>query len=396
MTDRVVATWLGQTPVFGVSADVTGATLLALKNVGKPWPIDGAEGEDVEVDTGRDDPPEHVIVRDASELDIDVPLFGYAASSGDGAAAPALDALDYLLESGLGAPIQEHGGEGMNAGSAAGNMVADAVIAGLAPDDLACVYLGPAVLPTRSQVRRVVAIGGAPTYTIAPNWGTAPTTDAVIMGGRGYGQGARLQAAGDSVETIVDRNGVLFRQLGGRLGTLNLKALAGKQPRLTGKIRFDSWTRGVTAAARPAITVFPASMIFKLAPVWFNGTQHPVKSVEVDFGLSLVDSDASEAANGRADMVMVKADPIVTITPLYAPATWNDAFRAETVGELLLQFGGSFLGARANMAAFHALRAQVIEKPTPQSDGGNLRHQVKFRILGAGANGRRRWSFVRW
>lgn len=395
MTDRDAAVWLQQETTFGQTADATGAAALALKSTGRPWPMDMSSGEDLDIDSGRDDPAEHVITRDGAELDVNVPLFGFATTSGDGDAAPAEDALDWLLESGLGAPVQAHGGEGVGGTSTTANVVLDSSLAGLAVDDIGFVYRGAADTPARVEARRISSISGAPTYGVTPAWAVAPVTAAVFLGSRGYGQNAQLAAAGASIEALVLRNQVLYRLLGGRAKSLALKAQSGQVPRLTGKVGFDSWARGATAASRPAITTFPASMVFRLAPVWFNGTRYPIKSIEIDFGLTVVDQDASEATNGRADMVLTRADPVITITPAHAPSVWNDAFRAETVGEFLCQFGGAYLGSRANVAAFHALRAQVIEAPVNQSDSGYLRHQVKLRVLGAGADSRRRWTFAR-
>lgn len=390
---RVRGVWIAP-HVNDTDPDPTGAAYVPVRFDGAPDPVDMTEIEELGSATARNEPNELTVLRSGARLDLAMPFGGFANSSGDGVAPPAADATDLILANGLGVAIQETAGEGVAASSLVGNVILDAAIAGLLSGCLLPVFLGPNVSPLRALWRRV-GLPTTATYPVFPDWPVAPTTDAIAFGVRAFGQDAQLQAAAPPLAALVEVAGTLHRLLNGRVSSLSLDASAGKKVMLNASILFDSYAQGVVAAARPAIGVFPAPMVQSLAPFHWNGALYATKSVKLNFGIKAVEDGATSGVNGRAGWETVEIDPVVTIAPAWAPATWNGAFAAGTIGELLAQFGGAVPGSRLNSAAFHARRAQIMEAPSNQDDAGKLRQQVQFKVLGAGAAGLRRWGFGR-
>lgn len=394
-SSRVRAVWLAAESTYGSDPDSDGSDYAALRVDGEPDPQDGTEIEDVGNDSGRNEPPELVITRSGAKLDLAIPLYGYATTSGDGDSAPTADALDLVLANAFGAAIQATGGEGVNSGSSSSDLVLDTSLSGAAIGDLFPVYLGASDTPARVVWRRVSTIVGAPTYGITPNHTTTPTTAAVLLGARGYGQADDLQTATTGLACVVEIDGTLHRLLGGRVMSMSLDAVAGKVPRLNASLMFDSWESGVSMASLPAITTFPAPMVQRLAPFAFNGTVYPTKSIKIDFGIKAQPIESTSGSNARTGITTVAIDPVVSVEFAWAPGTWNAAFSAGTVGVIVAQCGGAYGSSRGNSAGFSALRAQVQSAPKAVSDGGYMRNAVEFRVLGSGGAGLRRWEFAR-
>ena len=391
-SSRVRAVYLAAESTYGTDPDSDGSDYVALRVNGEPEPVDGTEVEDVGNASGRNAPNDLVITRSGAKLDLEIPLYGYATSSGDGTAAPTADALDLILANALGAAVQASAGEGVATGSTTSNLVLDATVGTLAIGSLV-----PIIVTASSRVswRRVSVISGAPTYDVVPDWATAPVTADVLQGARSYGQADDLSTMTTGLACVVEVAGTLHRLLGGRVVSLSIEAVAGKVPTVKASLMFDSWEQGVSMASLPAITTHTAPMVQRLAPFLWGSTQYPTKSVKLDFGISAPERAATEGSNARANFETVSIDPVITVEPAWAPSSWNVAFAAGTVAHAFAQFGGVYAGSRSASAAFSGLRAQVQAPPTAMSDGGYLRNSVQLRVLDSGGAGLYRWMFGR-
>lgn len=389
---RIRALHLAAEGTYGTDPDSDGSDYLPLRCTGLFDPVDGTEIENVGGATGRNEPPEMTVTRSGAKLDLVIPLYGYATGSGDGDAAPTTDVLDLVFNNAYGAAIQATGGEGVAASSTTSNVILDAAISGLTAGSLLPVYM--ASTPAQTLFRRVGTVATA-TYPVFPDWAVAPLTAAVAYGARGWGQANQLQTAGASLAAAVNVGGQIHRLLGGRVTAISGEAVAGKIANLNVSLMFDSYESNVTMASLPAITTFPAPIVQALAPFYWNGTQYQTKSLKIDFGLKSVALEAVSGANGRANIDVVEIDPVITVEPAWAPGTWNAAFAAGTVGEVLCQIGGRYTSGRPNAFAMHGLRAQIMAPPTNSDDGGYLRESVQIKVLGSGADAARRWEFAR-
>jgi hypothetical protein len=392
-SSRVRAIHLAQMGAWQTDPDADGSDYLPLNFDGMPDPVDGTESEEVAAASGRNEPGEIIITRSGGKLDLAIPFRGYAAGSGDGDAAPTADVIDYVFANAFGTAIQATGGEGVGSGSTTSNIVLDAAITDLGSGSLLPVLM--ADTPTRTQWRRVGTIATA-TYPVTPDWPIAPVTAGVAYGVRGYGQANQLQTQTVGLATIANVAGTLHRLIGGRIGKLGLDCIAGKKTVLNASLMYDSYEEGATAASLPNVTSYPSPIIQTLAPFYWNGTLYPIRSLKIDFGLKTVEVPATQGINGRGSFDVVEIDPVVTVELAWAPTTWNTAFQAGTVGELLAHVGGTFGAAgRPNSAAFHALRAQIQVAPPNADQGGVLTQTVTFKVLGSGGNALRRWGMYR-
>lgn len=389
---RIRACHLAAESTYGSDPDSDGSDYLPIRCTGKFDPVDGTEIEDVGGATGRNEPPELTVTRSGAKLDLVIPLYGYGTASGDGDAAPTTDVLDLVFNNAFGAAIQSTGGEGVAASSTTSNVILDAAISGLSVGSLLPVYM--ASTPAQTLFRRVGTVSTA-TYPVFPDWAVAPLTAAVAYGARGWGQANQLQTAGASLAAAVNVGGQIHRLLGGRVMSMSAEAVAGKVANLNVSIMFDSYEPNVTMASLPAITTFPAPVVQKLAPFYFNTTNYAVKSTKIDFGIKAAVVEATSGSNGRANIEVVEIDPVITVEPAWAPGTWNSSFAAGTVGEVLAQVGGLFASSRPNCFAMHGLRAQVMAPPSNVDDNGYLRESVQIKILGSGADATRRWEWAR-
>lgn len=393
---RITAVYLAAESTYGTDPDADGSDYLPIRFDGVADPVDATEIEEVGNASGRNEPAELVVTRSGARLDLTIPLYGYAAGSGDGDAAPTADVLDLLLANLCGAALQANGGEGVNAGSGASTLVLDASVAGLVVGTLVPVYLGASDLPVRTHWRRIGNAASAPTYSVVPDWLNTPTTNAIMYGVRGYGQANNLQTATTGLAAIVNRGGTLHRLLGGRIVAMSFDLTAGKVAKMSVGIRFDSYEEGATAASLPAITTYPSPIIQTLSQCYWGASLVPYKSVKIDMRPRTVEVQSAAGTNGRGQMEVVEIDPLVTIDPAWAPSTWNAAFQAGTSAELLVQIGGGYTSSgRPNTMCFHGRRAQINAAPTIVDDGGYLRNAVSLAVLGSGSSGTYRWMIAR-
>lgn len=393
---RITAVYLAAESTYGVDPDSDGSDYLPIRFDGLADPVDATEIEEIGNASGRNEPAELQVTRSGAKLSLTIPLYGYAAGSGDGDAAPTADVLDLLLANVCGTALQATGGEGVNSGSGASTLVLDASVTGLVVGTLVPVYLGASDTPIRTHWRRIGNAASAPTYSVVPDWSSTPTTSAIMYGVRGYGQANNLQTATVGLAAIVNRGGTLHRLLGGRITSWSFDLTTGKVARMSVGLNFDSYEEGATAASLPAITTYPSPIIQTLAPCYWGSTEVRYKSIKIDMRPKVVEVQSAAGTNGRGGMEVVEIDPMITIDPAWAPSTWNSAFQAGTASELLVQIGGGYTASgRPNTMAFHARRAQINTAPTIVDDGGYLRNAVSMVALGSGSSGTYRWMLAR-
>lgn len=393
---RITAVYLAAESTYGVDPDSDGSDYLPIRFDGLADPVDATEIEEIGNASGRNEPAELQVTRSGAKLSLTIPLYGYAAGSGDGDAAPTADVLDLLLANVCGTALQATGGEGVNSGSGASTLVLDASVTGLVVGTLVPVYLGASDTPIRTHWRRIGNAASAPTYSVVPDWSSTPTTAAIMYGVRGYGQANNLQTPTTGLAAIVNRGGTLHRLLGGRITSMSFDLTAGKVARMSVGLSFDSYEEGATAASLPAITTYPSAIIQTLAPCYWGATQVPYKSIKIDMRPKVVEVQSAAGTNGRGGMEVVEIDPMITIDPAWAPSTWNSAFQAGTAAELLVQIGGGYTSSgRPNAMCFHGRRAQINAAPTIVDDGGYLRNAVSMAVLGSGSSGTYRWMIAR-
>lgn len=393
---RITAVYLAAESTYGVDPDSDGSDYLPIRFDGLADPVDATEIEEIGNASGRNEPAELQVTRSGAKLSLTIPLYGYAAGSGDGDAAPTADVLDLLLANVCGTALQATGGEGVNSGSGASTLVLDASVTGLVVGTLVPVYLGASDTPIRTHWRRIGNAASAPTYSVVPDWSSTPTTSAIMYGVRGYGQANNLQTATVGLAAIVNRGGTLHRLLGGRITSWSFDLTTGKVARMSVGLNFDSYEEGATAASLPAITTYPSPIIQTLAPCYWGSTEVRYKSIKIDMRPKVVEVQSAAGTNGRGGMEVVEIDPMITIDPAWAPSTWNSAFQAGTAAELLVQIGGGYTASgRPNTMAFHARRAQINTAPTIVDDGGYLRNAVSMVALGSGSSGTYRWMLAR-
>lgn len=393
---RITAVYLAAESTYGVDPDSDGSDYLPIRFDGLADPVDATEIEEIGNASGRNEPAELQVTRSGAKLSLTIPLYGYAAGSGDGDAAPTADVLDLLLANVCGTALQATGGEGVNSGSGASTLVLDASVTGLVVGTLVPVYLGASDTPIRTHWRRIGNAASAPTYSVVPDWSSTPTTAAIMYGVRGYGQANNLQTPTTGLAAIVNRGGTLHRLLGGRITSMSFDLTAGKVARMSVGLSFDSYEEGASAASLPAITTYPSAIIQTLAPCYWGSTLVPYKSIKIDMRPKVVEVQSAAGTNGRGGMEVVEIDPMITIDPAWAPSTWNSAFQAGTASELLVQIGGGYTSSgRPNAMCFHARRAQINTAPTIVDDGGYLRNSVSMVALGSGSSGTYRWMLAR-
>ena len=177
---RLTAVYLAAEPPFGADPDSDGRDDPPIRFDGVADPVDATEIEEIGNASGRNEPAELQVTRSGAKLSLTIPLYGYAAGSGDGDAAPTADVLDLLLANVCGTALQATGGEGVNSGSGASTLVLDASVTGLVVGTLVPVYLGASDTPIRTHWRRVGNAASAPTYSVVPDWSSTPTTSAIM------------------------------------------------------------------------------------------------------------------------------------------------------------------------------------------------------------------------
>src|SRR5688572_18138255 len=116
MTDPQRRVYLAAELAWSTDPDADGSDYLPVPIKNRPYPVNGQVLEETNYATGGDAPTESIPTQDASSLDLEIAMGGYATASGDGAAAPTADVIDLILANGLGVSIDSFGGEGVAAG----------------------------------------------------------------------------------------------------------------------------------------------------------------------------------------------------------------------------------------------------------------------------------------
>jgi len=393
MVERVRALWVDEESTYNTdpSADGSGYQHVPLQSL--PTAENAQEGVDLQYATGRNHGPERIPLADRGAVNgIEIPLLGFGTSSGDEAAPPATDMVDWIMTSALGQPLAAYEGEGVAAGSGASNVILDDTVTGLAQ------YIPIPVWYATNRVRwrAINSAAGAPTYTVLPDWDSLPLDSSIMYGARVWGQQDQFQTQGATLHTVVQTN-LRNQRLGGvRPTALSAHMTAGGECVLRTSFVSDSWADNDTAkSSLPAPTTIPVPAIGVLSSVYWGSTALTVSQVDIDFGLSAGVIPGANAANGRADHVINSADPTITINLAWDPASYDVDFRAGTFRSLLVQMGGGTSASRVNSFCFFAPRVEISQPPQVGGLNGRLRHTVTFRVADSGVSGARRWCWAR-
>jgi hypothetical protein len=315
-------------------------------------------------------------------------LLGLAAAAGDGDTPAATDTLSKILDACFGAGTATNG-EGVGAGSAVDSIVMDTAI--WAANALVCIADANAN-SGRAQWRRVT--GATTPYTPAPaNLAAAPTTTGI-----GYGtiHHAGFSDDGYSLSAVIDIDGIFYYLSGGRPTSLKITGESGQRCTVDVGMRFDS--KAEQTATKTTLTAYAISahtpIKGALSPFYWGASAYAIKSLELDFGLTVADDESTAGANGRQDIQVLAADPVLRITPRYDQSVWEADFLAGTTREALVAFGaGAISGGVLNTCAFSCAAAQV-RAVTEQADGKRLRHQIELVVRDNGASSDY-WRFAR-
>lgn len=386
-----VSVYVAAESAYGSDPDTDGSDYLPLQVQGAPYASDDYVMEDSDYATGRNRHTAMVPVVGGASASLETVLTGLSALADDGDAPPALDALDLIFNAAFGAG-STFSGEGLaSSGHTTTSAVADADI--LAVEDLALIEL----VNGRGGWASVTAKSAGPvTYTLAPALAAAPDPDGAIMGARYW---VPADGGGASLSLLMSVDGTRRRIGGARPSSLKIAQTAGQRAMVSVGIRGDSLTRETSHSSLPAISKFenPAIKGALSRFVW-GSTEYAVKSVELDFGLEVVDVSSIAGANGRGDIFVVKARPTITIMPLFATG-WEDDFQAGTERSVLIQFGsGARANGRVSSVGFFAQAAQVTAQ-SDQDDGGVYRKSITLRVQDAGirtgTTAYRHWTLAR-
>lgn len=393
--ERVRTLHVDEESAYRTEPSANGSGYAAVQLDGIPIPARDLKMEPTQYAVGRNAATEEIPTIDSTSFDFTWIPAGFATSAGDGVAPPATDGADWLVSNALGQPFAAIPGEGVNAGSGAGNLILDALIATLEADMPVPVWFTAA---GRVIWRYVLSAAGEPTYTIAPNWAASPgnpTTSEVLYGTRLWAQTDDLQAQGATLASAFELDGTIVGALGGRHRSFALESPAGGRVVARSTIRYDSFQNDTsTKTALPAVTTFPSGPRGVYSPLFFNGTAYAASAPKLDFGLSSAAFESTEGANGSTDDQVLAIDPVIEFDPGFALSTWHDAWTNQTIAPVLLQMGGGTSTTRVNSWAFFAPRVQVVSvRETGRA--GYLRHTVRLKILDSGTAGRIRWVLAR-
>lgn len=303
---------------------------------------------------------------------------GFATAGGDGAAPPALDWFDILMNSAFGSYV-ERSGEGLGAGSTTGSLVLDTDL--LSIYDLAPVYEA-GLAPGRTQWARIEADAGSGTYgTVAPLFATAPTTAGVCYATRMY---RPSDAQAYLAAVFVDDNVRTHTLLGVRAILQSISADHGRSFMAKWRLEFDSKTTDVGKTSLPNPGAAPAfrTLDARLSPVYFNGTAVETSKIEINMNPTVQVLGATAATQGRGGNEIVSYRPEIVVTPQRTGAI-EDLRRAVTEGPLLVQLGGGVLaGGQLGTMALHLDNAFVADCKDVD-DNGVMRQQLTIRVADA-------------
>jgi hypothetical protein len=375
VADKVSA-YIAPEVTFGTDPDADGSDYLPLQVQGAPFASDDYVMEDSDYATGRNRHTEMTPVAQSATASLEMPLTGLSAYANDGTAPPTADGLDLILNSifGTGSTFS---GEGLaSSGHTTTSAVSDTDI--LAVEDLALINL----VNGRSGWAGVTAEAAGPvTYTLAPALAAAPDPAGDIMGARWW---TPADGGGASLSILMSVDGTFRRLAGCRPSSLKISQTAGSRAMMSVGVKADGIYRETSHSSLPGISEFtnPAIKGALSRFVW-GSTEYAVKSVEIDFGLTVTDVSSIAGANGRGDIFVVSVRPTITIMPLFATG-WEDDFQAGTERSVLVQFGsGARVNGRCSSVGFFAQAAQVTAQKD-QDDGGLYRKSITLRVQDAG------------
>ena len=309
---------------------------------------------------------------DGASLTLSCPLTGYPTAGGDATAANGgnEDALGHLIQSALGAATSQQGVDITSSGATALGTGSPQ------PADQAVIPVyGASLNSGRVQWRRLS--GGSGTYATDRAWAANPTTSDVVYATR-YWSGPTVDD-GTSISGYLTQDDNTYVLLGGRPTSMKISGSSGQPVMCDFGLSFDSKTRGATRVTTAIDTFTPERLKALFLEVSFGGTTYGASSIDIDFGLQSQPIADATTSNGRSDIEVVSAHPVITFTPQWATG-WEDSFRAGTTGALSVSFGiGSASTSRINSVNFFAESAEVTAAPT-QEDGGILRQSISLAV----------------
>lgn len=291
--------------------------------------------------------------------------------------------FDYLLEAVFGS-AQAHNAAPVTGSPSTSSLPTSGT---LAVGDLAPV-LGASTNGGRVQWARIS--GGASPYTMSPTLAVAPAAADTIYAGRTYyarvGTNQTSQI-GSTLAVVMDVDNLQYVMAGSRPNKLALKATAGQAVMWEVGLVGDSRVQQAFSSLPAAPTTDPEPMILRLCSVNVNGVAYDVASIEIDFGLTVVEVRASGGSNARSGWRVVSTRPRIKIDPLNSTA-FETLFNAGTTFEFLAQFGdGALTSSHVNSMAFHCELAQIVQPPAEANDAGIVRKSLVIAPVDAGASG---------
>lgn len=340
--------------------------------------------------TGRDAPTLPVLGADGGSFDCEVPLLGLATAAGHTTSPPSNDWLDTLLDH-IFTSSTSTAGKNVGSGSTSSTLVL-ATSGPHALQDLVPVF--EANKPStgsrqRTQWSKITDAASAPTYSIAPNWSSAPTSAGVCYGHKRWSVESSVDGGGNSLAFVYVLDSEKYTMLGCRVTKAVIVGERGKVWRLKLTIAYSSCAIDAGKSSLPTVDKLGrAPCKWYGSPFTFNGTAYPVPQCEIDLGLKTAELEAQESPNGRAANEVISARPVVSVSP-----QWSSTIRAlsetgssdiPTNGPLIVQIGAGVLsGGVLNTLAFHAELAYPKEANPTDSDG-RLRAMLPFECVDPG------------
>lgn len=339
---------------------------------------------------GKNRPSPMLAGLDAAELSFSIPFRGLASSAGDGVAATSTDdSLGKLLSSALGSATSETGEGDASSGHTSTQIRIDATPTSFGANDLIAYQTGAYAI----QWRRIMTVAnGAGTndqLTVHRAWAHNPDGSGVAYGYRWW-QNPSTYATTGSLSFCYDQDGRYFKLSGCRPSACTIDATVGQIIMANWTVMCDTYAENTsgfssldgdvsdsefyTGAASPLIC---ASSGFE-----FNGTEYGARSIKIDMGLQTVLLAKSTETNGTGNIVCLRAEPVITVEPLYDYA-FDTAFRAATQGSFSCWFGAG-TGSPVNSFCFDSPIAQVTTYDVAD-DSGHMRQTLQIKPCEAGS-----------
>lgn len=341
--------------------------------------------------TGRNFPTRMVVGRDGCAVSFKTPLIGLSTAAGDGGSPPADDWLDILFEHFFTQTAKA--GEGVGVGSGAATLVLETDFADLELYDMRLVYELGGTRP-RGQWFMVDTDNASATYDVSPDWSAiTPTTNAVMYGANVYTYDTGHEG-GPTLSMVYREDSVERTMVGGRCTQLVLDAPRNELATLTFTMAFDSYTVESKASLPAAlVATSPEPIRPVLNPCYFGafGTMvnlGHVGDLKVEFNVEAQEKSTQGTAtgaslNGRADYILTRVEPVVTINPPRETGQF-DYKRDDTPGAFICSLGrGQLVNSQVNSVGFGFRDAQVIEVDN-EIDGKIIRAAMQVKATDPG------------